>query len=139
MDAVLHRIEALPGEERYAVSFARSDGSEQTSVFSTGAADAGVDGVQVAAASLPDGWTPGSAAFSAAAVAVLAVRRARAMSPPAASLYDLDGGWDVSLGNVVLSADGRPECSAHGDLLLLDHGVYECPQCGARAGYTTPL
>ena len=33
MDAVLHRIEALPGAGRYAVTFRCADGSEQTAVM----------------------------------------------------------------------------------------------------------
>jgi hypothetical protein len=138
VDAILQRIEALPGDERFAVSFSRPDGSEQTSVFCVGTADSTVDGVRVAAASLPDGWTPGSEAFAAAASAVLAVKRARAIAHEVASLHDIAGGWDVSLGNVVLSAAGRPVCTAHGELLLLGDNVYECPECGARAGYPTP-
>jgi hypothetical protein len=131
VDAVLHRIEALAGEGRYAVSFQCADGTEQTAVMR-----ANGDDVSVAEASLPDGWGRDSAAFRAAAAAVLAVERARAVGPRAALLQDVEGGWDVSLGNVVLSSTGIPACTAHGEMAQHEGGHYVCTDCDARAGYS---
>lgn len=127
MDAALHRVEALPGLGRYAVTFRRPDGSEQTAVVQ-------LDGerAEVAEASLPTGWRRDSAAFTAAAAAVRAVDAARRHAPARATLRDVEGGWDVSLGNVVLADPGRPTCTAHG--AMSEHeGGYVCAECGARA------
>ena len=49
------------------------------------------------------------------------------------SLRDPAGGWDVSLGNVVLGPSGAPTCIAHGDLLGDGAGQWVCAECGARA------
>jgi hypothetical protein len=131
MDAVLHRIEALPGEGRYAVTFRRPDGSEQTAAMHV------TDGeVEVAEASLPTGWRRSSDQFRATAGAVLAVEVARRSGPAAATLRDLEGGWDVSLGNVVIGASGAPECTAHGEMVGTG-GIYACPECGAQAVLAT--
>jgi hypothetical protein len=125
----LHRIEALAGTGRYAVTFQRADHSEQTAVVQL--ADGTVDAAE---ASLPAGWTRDSAAFAGMAEAVQAMERARALGPAAAALVDVNGGWDVMMGNVVLGDDGVPTCTAHGPMTPVDAGVYECPECGARAG-----
>ena len=109
------------------MTFRRSDGGEQTAVV-----DVTGDGVHVAEANLPDGWTRESAGFRATANAVRAVHQARAAAPQARTLVDVAGGWDVELGNVVLSAFGVPSCTAHGDMTG-DGDVYECAECGARA------
>ena len=68
VDAVLHRLEALPGDGRYAVTFRRPDGSEQTAVAQLKGED-----VEVAGASLPTDWSQDSDAWLAAADAVRAV------------------------------------------------------------------
>jgi hypothetical protein len=125
--AALHRIEALPGAGRYAVTFRRDDGGEQTAVV-----DVTGDGVHVAEANLPSEWTLESDAFRAIADAVRAVHQARAAVPAATTLTDVAGGWDVGLGNVVLSASGVPACTAHGEMVAAGD-VYECTECGARA------
>jgi hypothetical protein len=130
VDVVLQRIEALPGEHRYAVSFRRPDGSEQTAIVRATGTD-----VSVPEASLPDGWTRGTEPFRAAAEAVLAVERARTIVTRVTSVRDVDGGWDVALGNVVLTADDQPECIAHGIMQVVANGVFECAECGARAAY----
>jgi hypothetical protein len=128
----LHRVEALPGDGRYALTFRRDDSSEQSAVVHvTG------DGVSVAAASLPRGWSTDSKPFRAVADALLALERARALSGTRAALRDVPGGWDVMLGNVVLQ-DGRPACTAHGRLDRSDDPAattaeFACPECGARA------
>jgi hypothetical protein len=121
--AVLVRIEALPGEGRYAVSFERPDGSEQTAVVQLTE-----QGVEVAEASLPAGWTRDSEAFAA----VIAFDAARKHAPAGPALRDVPGGWDVSLGNVVLGESGLPECTAHGVMTESD-GSYLCTECYARA------
>jgi hypothetical protein len=129
MDAALQRIEALPGEGRYTVTFQRADASEQSAVVQIGG-----DRVDVAEASLPSGWTTGSAEFAAIAAAVLAFDSARRQTTRVASLRDVPGGWDVSMGNVVPGDTGAPICTAHG-ALTLDGEVYVCSECGARALY----
>ncbi|HJQ44442.1 MAG TPA: hypothetical protein VJ831_15240 [Jatrophihabitantaceae bacterium] len=125
--ATLVRIDALPGEGRYAVTFERTDGSEQTAVVHLSDA-----GLEVAEASLPAGWTRDSEAFEATAVAVRAFDDARKHAPAAPSLRDVPGGWDVSLGNVVLGATGRPTCTAHGPMTQSGKD-WLCPECYARA------
>jgi hypothetical protein len=126
----LHRIEALSGAGRYAVTFQRPDTSEQTAVVQVNG-----EGVDVAEASLPDGWTRDGAAFAAVAEVVFAVERARLLGPATAQLTDVDGGWDVMMGNVVLGEAGQPTCTAHGPMEDAGSGVFECAECGARAAY----
>ena len=122
----LIRIEALPGDGRYAVAFERADGSEQTAVMHL------TDkGVEVAEASLPAGWTRDSEAFIATADAVAAFDAARRYGPIGPALRDVEGGWDVSLGNVTL-VDGVPTCAAHGP--MNESGAdFLCTECYARA------
>ena len=91
--------------------------------------------LDAAEASLPDGWTRSSSAFAALTDAVRAVDAARGSGPPVAALVDVDGGWDVMMGNVVLGADGVPSCTAHGSMTARGGGSYECEDCGARALY----
>jgi hypothetical protein len=125
--AALIRIEVLPGDGRYAVSFERPDGSEQTAVMHLTE-----NGISVADASLPAGWTRDSAAFNATAAAVVAFDDARRHAPAAPALRDVDGGWDVSLGNVVLGPDGQPTCTAHGEMTRTGD-EYLCTECYAKA------
>jgi hypothetical protein len=127
VSAQLHRIEALPGSGRYAVTFRRADGSEQTATVTVG--DTGID---VAPASLPVGWRTEDAEWVTVAATLGAFDAARRVRPPAATLQDVPGGWDVSLGNVVLDTDGTPTCTAHGPLAETA-GVWRCPDCGAQA------
>lgn len=126
MDVELHRIEALPGDGRYAVTFRRGDGGEQTAV-----AQLAADDIEVAESALPAGWSRQSDLFRAAADAIRAMDAARRLAPRIATLSDVDGGWDVGLGNVELRAD-RPVCTAHGDMSD-EGGVWVCAECGARA------
>lgn len=126
---MLHRIEALAGQGRFTVTFRRPDGGEQATVVQVG------DGaVEAAEAGLPAGWTLDSDAFRTLADAVLAVHRARQCGPAAPALADVDGGWDVMMGNVVLTGD-RPTCTAHGAMSAAGAGLYRCDECGARACY----
>lgn len=126
--AALSRIEVLAGERRYAVSFERGDGSMQTAVVHLGE-----DGATVDETSLPPDWTRESPAFAAVAEAVVAFDSARRHAPAAPALRDVDGGWDVTLGNVVLGPSGTPTCSAHGEMTQTAEGHYLCPECAARA------
>ncbi len=126
MDAVLHRIEALPGAGRYAVTFRNPDGSEQTAVMHVDG-----DDIDVAEASLPPTWSRASDAFLACAAAVVAVHVARRSVTGGAALRDVEGGWDVMLGNVVLTA-ASPACTAHGPMTE-SGGVWTCSECGAQA------
>jgi len=127
--AALIRIEALPGDGRYAVAFERADGSEQTAVMHLTA-----DGLSVADASLPAGWSRDSEAFAATEAAVAAFDNARRHAPSGPALRDVDGGWDVSLGNVTLE-DGTPTCVAHGPMKQSDD-QFLCTECYARACLT---
>jgi hypothetical protein len=129
--AVLHRIEALAGNGRYAVTFQRADRSEQTAVVQLSGSS-----VTAAEASLPEGWTTSSEPFAALADVVLALERARSLGPAASSLMDVDGGWDVMMGNVVLGESGRPTCTAHGPMEPGSGDVWTCAECGARAAYS---
>jgi hypothetical protein len=126
--AALLRIEALPGDGRYAVSFQRADGSEQTAVMHLTGSD-----LLVAEASLPTGLSRTSEAFEAIAAAVAAFDDARRYAPAAPYLRDIDGGWDVSLGNVKLGESGKPTCTAHGEMTVTDGDEYLCTECYARA------
>lgn len=130
-DGVPVRIEALPGTGRYAVTFRRADGTEQAAVIEIRTGQA-----EVAEASLPPGWARGSELFEALIVAVGAFEAARGLVP-APALRDVDGGWDVSLGNVVLGPAGVPTCIAHGAMAATEapdgHRRHECAECGARA------
>ena len=129
VSVVLHAVEALPGLGRYAVTFRGTDGTEQRAVAHVHDED-----LDVAEASLPDGWQRGGEQFAAMTAAVLALHHARSLTPSAGALTDVDGGWDVSLGNVVL-ADGVPTCTADGPMDDLGGGRFECSTCGAAALY----
>jgi len=89
--------------------------------------------LDAAEASLPDGWTRSSSAFTALTDAVRAVDAARGSGPPVAALVDVDGGWDVMMGNVVLVGDVAT-CTAHGPMES-DGARFVCAECGARAAY----
>ena len=123
---MLQRIEALPGSASYAVTFAVGDGSEQSATVRITEAE-----IEVAEASLPATWRRDQVPFGALRAAVLAMDAARQHRPAGKTLSDVDGGWDVALGNVVLDSAG-PRCTAHGAMIEAV-GVYQCPECGARA------
>lgn len=138
MDSALHRLEVLPGTGRYAVTFRAADGVEQTATVRVdqpaadgiGRAEPDID---VTEASLPAGWRRDCAAFAMLVGAVHAVDAASRFAPPALGLTDVDGGWDVTLGNVLLGADDLPTCIAHGALATDGSALWSCPDCGARA------
>lgn len=124
----LHRIEALAGAGRYAVTFQRPDTSEQTAVVQVSG-----DEISAAEASLPAGWTRDSDAFAAMGEVLRSMERARELGTSVAQLMDVEGGWDVMMGNVILGEGGVPTCTAHGAMTSADDGLFECAECGARA------
>lgn len=130
MDPLLTRIEASARAGEYAVTVALPDGSERALVMTV--TD---DDVHLPAAAGIEGWATGSASYRAVAEAVLAVDRARRIGPPGVQLQDVPGGWDVTLGNVALGADGTPQCVAHGALEAAGDGRWACAECGAAAQF----
>jgi hypothetical protein len=137
VDPLLFRIEAVPEPDCYSVTF-RVDGTRERSVIMkvTGTSDPEVDpGVVVPEANMIAGWSRTSASFRAVLAAVRAVDEARHQTGNDQNLLrDLPGGWDVSIGNIVLNAAGRPECAGHGELEVADApATYVCAVCGAQA------
>jgi hypothetical protein len=127
VDAALHRIEALPGAGRYAVTFRDRSGAEHAAVAQvTGAT------VELPAARLPADWEPGGAAYPHLVAALVAIDTARRSAQAPAELIDVPGGWDVMIGTVLLT-DGIVTCAAHSAMRLTDSGEWVCPECGARA------
>jgi hypothetical protein len=126
--ALLHRIEAQPRLGEYALTLRTADGHETTLIMT-------VDGASVTApsATLPSDWGPGSESYEAAVAAVLAVDRARSIGPRGRFVVDVDGGWDVSLGNVVMDSAGGLRCVADGPMEPSAADLYSCAVCGARA------
>jgi hypothetical protein len=129
VDPRLHKIEALAEPGCYSLTF-QLDGDERAVVARIRGRDASLP-----VNAFPD-WPAGSVSFQAVVAAVLAVHAARESAGPSqAQLVDLDGGWDVGLGNVVLS-EGRPSCVGHGLLEQAEPGIYRCQSCGAAARYS---
>ena len=129
VDPRLHKIEALAEPGCYSLTF-QLDGGDERAVVAR---------MRGRLAALPAnafaGWPAGSASFQAVVAAVLAVHTARELAGPShAQLVDVDGGWDVGLGNVVLS-EGRPSCVSHGPLEQVEAGIDRCQTCGAAACY----
>ena len=129
MDVGLHGIEALPGQGRYTITFRGAGGAEQTAI-----AQLNGPRLEIAPASLPDGWEAGSEQHGLLHAAISALEMARHSVHAPAELQDVDGGWDVMIGNVVLSPGNIVTCAAHGVMHLVDD-VWTCPECGARATF----
>jgi hypothetical protein len=129
VDPLVQRIEALPKRGSFAVTLVLGDGQERILAITIG-----TEGdVVLPKANLPTGWSPDSAAGQSLLAAVTAFHQARTIaSAGRALLVDVDGGWDVSIGNVILTGDGRPECVAHGVMTQLQ-SQFECEECGAAA------
>jgi len=148
VDPLLHRIEALPEHGCYSVTFLL-DGNNERSVVMKVANKTGdqpperpggaAREVIVPEANMLPGWTVADESFRAVLAAVLAVDDARHQVVGSNSvLRDVAGGWDVSIGNIVLDSWGHPACVAHGELELAvgaPPATYACPTCGARALY----
>ena len=130
MDPLLSKIEALAEPGCYSVTFALGTGEDRSVVVRM----RGDEPIVPAAGSF-EGWTPGSRVATAAIAVVRALHQARQGGGSAGRLVDVGGGWDVGIGNVVLSADGVPACVAHGELAPAGDGVFRCETCGAAARY----
>jgi len=124
----------MPGGGRYSVTFQTSSGAEHSIV-----AQVTRDDVTIATSTLPSDWQADGPAHAQLVLALLAVDRARGLAQAPAELLDVDGGWDVMIGNVLLEA-GVVTCAAHGPMEL-DGSVWRClePNCGAQALYAAQL
>jgi hypothetical protein len=130
VDPLLQRVEALPREGEYAVVLVTADGQEQSVLMRVGA-----ETVEAPAANL-GGWSTSSDTYRALTAAVRAVHEARAVAGrQRVLLQDIDGGWDVTLGNVILDQAGRPACIAHGELEPAGDAVFVCATCGAQGRF----
>jgi len=126
----LTKIEALAEAGCYAVTLALGSGEERAVV-----ARLRDDTVQLPAVAV-DGWSAESAGYAATVAAVQAVHAARELAAPQGRrLSDVLGGWDVSLGNIVVDRAGRPSCVTHGELAVEPGEIYRCGECGALAAY----
>lgn len=130
MDPLLSRIEALDEPGCYSVTFALDTGEERALVIRMRG-----DEPIMPAANAFEGWAPGSRVVTATIAVVRALHQARqGGGGPTGRLVDVEGGWDVGIGNVVLG-DGVPTCVAHGELAPAGDGVFRCETCGAAARY----
>lgn len=129
MNPQLSKIEALAEPACYSLTFSVG-GDEQPAVVVRVR-----DGQPVApAAHAFTGWLPGTELFIATLAAVTAFHQTRQLShSDQPVLFDIAGGWDVGLGNVVLSADGVPSCVVHGELESIEPAIFRCLVCGAAA------
>ncbi|MEO6702122.1 MAG: hypothetical protein ABI140_07230 [Jatrophihabitantaceae bacterium] len=129
MEPQLSKVEALTEPGCYSLTFVLPGGAERALV-----ARLREDEVDLPAQAL-DGWSPESPSFAAAVATLRAMQRARQLARPVGPrLHELEGGWDVGLGNVVLDHDGRPACVSHGALAPESGNAYRCAECGAGAG-----
>jgi hypothetical protein len=135
VDPLLSKIEALAEPGCYSLTFALGTGESRELVIRMRG-----DEPIVPAANAFEGWTPGSRTVTATIAVVRALHQARqGGGASGGQLVDLEGGWDVGIGNVVLSADGMPACVAHGELAAVGDGVFRCATCGAAARYDREL
>lgn len=124
----MRRVEALADDGAYTVTFLMPDNQERSVLLRV------TDGtVTIPEANLIPGWAADSPSFGAALAAVHAARTLASCGR--SQLLDLPGGWDVTLGNIVLSRAGQPNCVSHGDLEETEPSRYACPVCGAAALY----
>jgi hypothetical protein len=130
VDPLLQRVEALPRPGEYSVGLVMADGQERTLLLRVDD-----EAVRAPAANL-SGWSTSSPTYQAMTAAVRAVHDARtAAGRQRVLLQDVEGGWDVTLGNVVLAESGRPACIAHGELESGDGSLFTCSACGAQGRY----
>lgn len=131
MDPLLRKIEALDEPGCYSVAFTLDTGEDRAVVIRMRG-----DEPVVPSANSFAGWAPGSRIVTATVAVVRALHQARQSTGGSGGrLVDIDGGWDVSIGNVVLSAGGTPTCVGHGELASAGDRVYRCETCGAAARY----
>jgi hypothetical protein len=130
MEPLLTKVEALAEAGCYTLTFALASGEERAVVARMR------DGAPVLPVTAVSGWSVESPSYPATVAAVAAVHAARELAGPRGRrLQDVDGGWDVSLGNVVLDDAGRPSCVTHGELATEPDDLYRCAECGARAAF----
>jgi hypothetical protein len=128
VEPLLKRIEASAEQGAYLAVFVLPDLQER-SVMAKGSGD----DVTIPTANLIAGWSTDSSSFKAVSDALRGFDRARiAVGDAVPQLQDVEGGWDVGLGNVVLDAGGVPACVAHGQMTGVA-GIYHCTECDARA------
>lgn len=126
VDPQLSKLEALAEPGCYNLTFALGTGEERAVV-----ARFRGDELDIPARAFT-GWTVDSDSYVAVAAAVRAVHQARELArPTGVRLLDVDGGWDVGLGNIVLEGS-QPRCVSHGPLEP-DGDLFRCPECGAAA------
>lgn len=128
VDPRLNKIEALAEPGCYSLTF-QLDGGDERAVVAR---------VRDQQAVLPvnafTNWPPDAPSYQAVVSVVQQLHQAReSVGSSRSRLYDLAGGWDVGLGNVVL-ANGVPSCVGHGPLAPAEPGVFQCLDCGATAG-----
>jgi hypothetical protein len=132
MEPLLKRIEALAEEGCYSVAFLVGTATERSVILRFRDGD-----LHAPEANMIAGWSTDSASFQAVISAVRAVHEAReVVGAQRPQLQDVDGGWDVGLGNVVLSSTGDPACVADGDMQQTSPELWQCQICGARARYS---
>jgi hypothetical protein len=128
VDPRLNKIEALAEPGCYSLTFQLDGGDERAVVARVR------DRQALLPANAFAGWPSSAPSHQAVVTVVQQLHRARELAGPSRSrLFDLAGGWDVGLGNVVL-ADGVPSCVSHGPLAPAEAGVFQCLDCGAAAG-----
>jgi hypothetical protein len=131
VDPLLSKVEALDEPGCYSVTFTLGTGEDRALVIRMRG-----DEPMVPSANSFAGWAPNSRIATATVAVVRALHQARqGTGGSGGRLVDVDGGWDVSIGNVVLSSDGVPSCVGHGELAPAGDGVYRCESCGAAARY----
>jgi hypothetical protein len=131
VDPLLSKVQALGEPGCYSLTFALDTGAERELVIRM----RGDEPIMPSANSF-EGWTPGSRIVTATIAVVRALHQARQVGGGATQrLLDVEGGWDVGIGNVVLSAAGVPTCVGHGELAPAGDGVFRCETCGAAARY----
>ena len=129
MDPQLRKLEALAEPGCYSLTFGLPSGEERAVVARFRGEDLTIPVTAF------EGWSEQDSSFVAVAEAVHAVHRARELSRPSETrLVDVGGGWDVSLGNIVLDPNGQPACVSHG-ALAPDGPVFRCLECGAAAAF----
>jgi hypothetical protein len=129
MDPQLNKVEALTEPGCYSLTFSLATGEERAVVARLR------NGVTEIPAKAFTGWSEAAESYRATVAVVQALQQARELSRPTGKrLLDVEGGWDVSLGNIVLVA-GKPACVTHGALELQADSLWRCAQCGAAATY----
>ena len=134
VEPMLTAVEAMTEQGCYTARFRLSNGAEQSAILRVR------DGVVGAPeANMIAGWSPESGSFRAVIAVISAMDEARNLAgSQQPRLLDVDGGWDVGLGNVLLDSEGLPACVAHGRLQQGTGDRWACEECGAAALFEQP-